>query len=263
MSPSHATGSACSFGRILLAPVLLALCVQTMSASADDQATDPTPAATAEDRASAPQDPPRDRRRGKGRGSLNDGDMERLISVAEDISPEWASSLRARLAENPEEARADFRRYGRRLFGLLMLKDSNPELYKVRVAELALKKGIKDQAGRYHAVLATDPGEAERIAGNLKQLVVQSVDLELRARALELQALDIAVRELRAKLMSEVEDSRARAERVWQELLAEPAIGDEDDGPLDGLRPGSLPGDRRRPGSEQGRAGVANPDDRG
>ncbi|MCP4834020.1 MAG: hypothetical protein GY895_04580 [Phycisphaera sp.] len=172
-------------------------------------------------------------------------DPERLIGVADDISPEWASSLRERFAEDPDAARADFRRYGRRLFGLLMLKDGNPELYKVRVAELALKKGIRDQAGRYHAILVKDPAEAERIARNLKELVAQSVDLELRARALELQALDSAVRELRVKLMAEVTDSKSKSERVLKELLEKPLDDNGLAGPFDGLRPGSFPGDRR------------------
>lgn len=194
-------------------------------------------------RAADQGEPPKGRKR--GRGPLGNVDPERLISVADDISPEWASSLRERFAEDPEAARADFRRYGRRLFGLLMLKDGNPELYKVRVAELALKKGIRDQADRYHAILAKDPVEAERIAGNLKELVVQSVDLELRARALELQALDTAVRELRMKLMTEVTDSRSKSERVLKELLEKPLGEDGPAGPLDGLRPGSFSGDRR------------------
>ncbi|MBQ73060.1 MAG: hypothetical protein CMJ67_09175 [Planctomycetaceae bacterium] len=263
MSFSHATGSAPAICRSFLVPILLVMAIQSTAAAGDDQASGSSATADVGDHAAhAPADPPRERRR-KGRGPLGDEDMERLIAVADDISPEWASSLRSRLAENPEEARADFRRNGRRLFGLLMLKDSNPELYKVRVAELALKKGIQDQAKQYHAILAKDPVGAERIASNLKELVLQSVDLELRARALELQALDTAVRELRSKLMSEVDESKTKAERVWKQLLEEPASGDQDTGPLDGLRPGSFPGGRLRPGSEQGRSSNANPDDRG
>ena len=264
MSPRHATGSFLAFFRSLLIPFLV-LATIAPSVNADDGRTSgPAPVAESREQTGrSAQDPPRDRRR-KMRGPLGDEDMERLIAVADDISPDWASSLRARLAENPEEARSDFRRNGRRLFGLLMLKESNPELYKVRVAELALKKGIQDLARKYHATLAKDPVEAERIAGNLKELVVQSVDLELRARALELQALDTAVRELRAKLMSEVDQSKAKAERVWKELLEEPVSGDQSSGPLDGLRPGSFPGERRRPDSEPGRSSSsANPDDRG
>ena len=263
MSPRHVTGSLPVHFCTLLLPALLVLVVH--STPAWGQAGTSSPAVNAEVGApasKAPSDPPMERRR-RSRGALSDGDMERLVGVASDISPEWASSLRARMVENPEQARADFRRNGRRLFGLLMLKESNPELYKVRVAELALKKGIQDMAKQYHEILAEDPVAAERIAGNLRELVVQSVDLELRARALELQALDIAVRELRAKLLSEVDDSLAKAERVWQELLEEPAVVDEDASPLDGLRPGSFPGDRRRPGVGQGSSPVEKPDDRG
>ena len=206
------------------------------------------------------REPPRKPRR--GRGPMSTEDYERLIAVADDISPEWASSLRARLGEDPENARADMRRYGRRLFGLAMLKDTNPELYKVRIAELALKKGIRDQASRYHAILATDPGQAEVIASSLKEMVAESVDLELRARALELKALDQAVRELRDRLMSEVTDSKQKAERIWQELLAEPLGDDEEMGPLDGLRLGPG-GSSDRDGSRRMPASGADGGDRG
>lgn len=245
---------------VLFVPILLALAAGPASASVEP----PPSGGGSEDitqKSNARMDPPRERR--MGRGPLSDSDMERLITVADDISPEWASSLRERLAEDPEEARTDFRRYGRRLFGLLMLKDSNPELYKVRVAELAIKKGIRDQAARYHAVLVDDPGEAERIAGTLKQLVVQSIDLELRARALELQALDTAVREMRSRLMNEVDDSLTKADRVWQELLENPAAVEDAAGPLDGLRPGSLQGSRRRSGPGTAEPIANDPDDRG
>jgi hypothetical protein len=182
------------------------------------------------------------RPRGRGRGPGSEADFDRMIAVVEDISPEWASSLRTRLADDPDAAREDFRRHGRRLFGLVMLKERNPRLYVVRVAELALKKGMKETAIQYHRVLATDPTQAESIAARLREMTAESVDLELRARAMELEALDQAVRELREKLLGEVEERQSRIESVWRSLIENDPSLDEAD-PLDGL-PGG-PGERK------------------
>jgi hypothetical protein len=198
------------------------------------------------------------RPRGRGRGPGSEADFDRMIAVIEDISPEWASSLRTRLTDDPDAAREDFRRHGRRLFGLVMLKERNPRLYAVRVAELALKKGMKETAIEYHRVLATDPTLAESIAGRLREMAAESVDLELRARAMELEALDQAVRELREKLLGEVEERSVRIESVWKSLIeTDPSASGADNGdpfgelpgePRDGAGAESLP---ERPGIDR------------
>lgn len=221
-------------------------------ASAQAMASPPTPASLERspevDPASADRQEPPAKRRGR---SFSDEDLESIIEVAEDISPEWASSLRKRLAEDPDNARSDFRMYGRRLFGLLMLKRRNPDLYTIRVAELALKKGITDRATEYHTALQSDPSKAEVIAEQLREMVKESVDLELRARAMELEALDLAVRDLRNRLLGEVNERQVRVETLWKGLLETPRVEDGRDDPFGGLegvddRPGSRPGSGRR-----------------
>ena len=174
-----------------------------------------------------------------------------LVAVVADISPEWASSLRARLAEDPESAKADFRQYGRRLFGLVMLKERNPGLYAVRIAELALKRGMKERAIEYHQVLGVDPTRAETLSTQLREMAAESVDLELRARAMELEALDQAVRELRDRLLGEVADRETRIDSVWRDLLDNDPSEETEGDPLEGL------GDRRRPPG--GRPSLTSP----
>ncbi len=243
------TSSALRTSRILAWAVSLTLVFTSVVSTAHArQASPPDPA----ERTVAPPEAERDgdpgrgrwsgmegRPRSRGRGPGSEADFDRMIAVVEDISPEWASSLRTRLADDPDAAREDFRRHGRRLFGLVMLKERNPRLYVVRVAELALKKGMKETAVEYHRVLATDPTLAESIAGRLREMAAESVDLELRARAMELEALDQAVRELRDKLLGEVEERQSRIESVWKSLIEnDPSLDDED--PLGGL-PGGPP----------------------
>ncbi|MAC20409.1 MAG: hypothetical protein CMJ23_12190 [Phycisphaerae bacterium] len=217
-------------------------------ASAEIMASPPMPASlerASEANPASPksQEPPA-RRRGR---SFSDKDLESIIEVAEDISPEWASSLRKRLADDPDNARSDFRMYGRRLFGLLMLKRQNPDLYTIRVAELALKKGITDRATEYHLALQSDASKAEVIAEQLREMVKESVDLELRARAMELEALDLAVRDLRNRLLGEVNEREVRVETLWKALLDKSGLEDGRNDPFGGLggldgRKGSRPG---------------------
>ena len=202
------------------------------------------------------------RRRGR---NFSDEDLKSIIEVAEDISPEWASSLRARLVEDPDNARSDFRMYGRRLFGLLMLKRRNPDLYTIRVAELALKKGITDRAAEYHTVLEDDASKAKEIDEQLREMVKESVDLELRARAMELEALDLAVRELRNRLLGEVNERQVRVETLWKTLLEKASVDNGRDDPFGGLE-GVEGSTESRPGSGRrgpGRRSPAIDGDRG
>ncbi len=219
----------------------------------DRPTSDPVPDPAAEQSTGRPSGM-EGRPRGRGRGPGSEVDFERMLLVVADISPEWASSLRTRLSDDPEAAREDFRRHGRRLFGLVMLKEKNPRLYAVRVAELALKKGMKETAAEYHRVLASDPTRAESIAGRLREMTAESVDLELRARAMELEALDQAVRELRERLLGEVEEREARIDSVWKSLLeTDPSLTEDD--PLDGLPESSRgPAGRRSAPRESGEA---------
>ena len=92
----------------------------------------------------------------------------------------------------------------------------------------------------------------------MREMVKESVDLELRARALELEALDKAVRELRQELLAEVNDRQRRAESLWKSLIENPNPGSGSDAdPFGGLSdddlPGRMPG-RRAPAKVDGPA---------
>jgi|GEM_PF-4508004 len=159
-------------------------------------------------------------RGGVGRRPITEADIGTMVEIADLISPEWASELRAMMADNPDKAAETIMRSGRRLFGLVMLKERKPELFETRVAELRVQFNIRKTYAKYQAALKA--GDAAAVMGyktGLKTLAAQIVDLELKSRAMELAALDQAVQEMRLKLRGEIENSGERITGMIEDLL--------------------------------------------
>ena len=177
------------------------------------------------------------------RGRLSEARCELIISVVGDIAPDWAQTLQAQYAEDPVAFGESIRPHARRLTGLGMLRDRNPELYALRVAELALKRGLREKAIEYHRVLARDPESPDLIAmeSTIRELAKESVDLELRARAMELAALAEAVKEMKNLLLQETTVRSARIDALADELLAVPPKGPSFEEAMESLSSPSRP----------------------
>ena len=176
-------------------------------------------------------------RGGGGRRPITEADIETMFEIAESISPEWASELRTMMADDSETGRQAIMKSGRRLFGLVMLKEKKPELFETRVEELRVQFDIRKTYERYQAALKT--GDAAVIVGykaSLTDLAAKIVDLELKARAMELAALDQAVQEMRMKLTKEIEESAERITGMIEGLLKPALEGSESPEP-DGRDP--------------------------
>jgi hypothetical protein len=176
-------------------------------------------------------------RGGGGRRPITEADIETMFEIADSISPEWGSELRAMMADDSENGRQAIMKSGRRLFGLVMLKEKKPELFETRVEELRVQFDIRKTYERYQAALKT--GDAAAILGykaSLTDLAAKIVDLELKARAMELAALDQAVQEMRMKLTKEIEESAERITGMIEGLLKPALEGSESPEP-DGRDP--------------------------
>lgn len=148
-------------------------------------------------------------------------DITKAIAVAKDVSPEWAAQLTSGQEKNPEEFAQSIRQNGRRLFGLVMLKERDPALYTVRVGELRCKRELADVGAKYReAVRDGRTEDAVVLEKEVRALVKQSLDFEMRARGMELAALDKALRELKARLEEEVATRSERLEQRTKEVLA-------------------------------------------
>lgn len=184
-------------------------------------------------------------RGGVGRRPITEADIGTMVEIADLISPEWASELRAMMADDPDKAAETIMKSGRRLFGLVMLKERKPELFETRVAELRVQFNIRRTYVKYQAALKA--GDAAAIVGyktGLKTLAAKIVDLELKSRAMELAALDQAVQEMRLKLRGEIENSAERITGMIEDLL-KPAPEEAELPESDGSGPaGSRPNSR-------------------
>ena len=161
------------------------------------------------------------RRRGLMRRTLTPTDINNVIAVAEDVSPQWAVSLKQRLKEDPDSMGEVIKQKGRRLLGLAMLRERDPALYEVRVGELRCNQELSKVSADYREALRD--GRTEDVAelkAQLRILVKQSLDFELRARAMELAALDKALRELKSQLQTEIATQDQRLEQRLSEVLA-------------------------------------------
>ncbi|MDG2022697.1 MAG: hypothetical protein P8J59_12195 [Phycisphaerales bacterium] len=159
-------------------------------------------------------------RGGMGRRPITEADIETMIEIADSISPKWASELRTMMAGDPEKARQIMIKSGRRLFGLVMLKEKKPELFETRVEELRVQFEIRATYASYQEALkAGDEPAISTFGSSLKSLASKIVDLELKARAMELAALDQAVQEMRLKLQQEIKESAERITGMIEGLL--------------------------------------------
>ena len=143
---------------------------------------------------------------------------ERVIAVARDVSPELAAEIEKVRAEIPDRMSQSVRMNARRLMGLAVLKDRNPGLYAIRVEELRLQLELRDLGERWRAATAAkDEANAAALAAQIEATARAQVDVDLKARAQELVALDAQLKSLREEL---VEEQRRTAERVRERIEA-------------------------------------------
>ena len=166
---------------------------------------------------------------------------ERIIAVARDVSPAWASSLERVRARDPQGFERATGVLAKRLKALAVLKDRKPQLYALRVEELRIQGEVTALADQWRSAVSTGrTEEASGIEAQLRAKVGTMVDLNLRSRAMELAELDEVMRSMRADLER---DARARDATVADALEAyrrgeEPAIGRS---PVVAPQPAALP----------------------
>lgn len=210
----------------LLAPAA-ALALVAALAHADDSKSPPAPAAASPAAAPMPAEGPAPRpadaaRRDGGRwrtdGPMSPEMVERVLAVARDVSPELAGQLEKLREESPEQVSQAMRQNARRLMALAVIKERNPGLYAIRVEDARLQLELRKLGDQYRASMqASDAAAAEAIAVQIAAKVRAQVDVDLKARAQELVALDEQMKALREELVAE---ERRTVERVAERIDA-------------------------------------------
>jgi hypothetical protein len=163
---------------------------------------------------------------GRWTGSTHDSDIlsasmiVRCMAVAREVDPDLAARLDMIRRDRSE---ADFRRamsLARHLVGLVRLKEENPQLYGIKVAELHVQaqvdRIIEQLIGARQAAAPVHEYEQE-----LKRLVTQQVGYSLIARGLSLVRLNEHVEALRQELDHDLQPGNfgPAVQRRLQELL--------------------------------------------
>jgi hypothetical protein len=173
--------------------------------------------------------------------------VERVMAVARDVSPELAAQLERSRQESPESVSQAMRQNARRLMALAVVKERNPA---VRVEDLRLQIELRKLGEEYRAAVAAgDAGKASALESQIAAKARTQVDIDLKARAQELVALDDQMKSMREELAAEQKRTDERvAERIdavkqGKPLQERPMLGEG------GLR-------RQRPGADAPEAGA-------
>ena len=152
------------------------------------------------------------------RRELTDDDVARVVAVAKEVSPEWGAAIEARVEQDAAQVKSSLRTSGRRLLGLVALKERAPVVFAAKVAELRaqaetdraateLREAEADSSTDSPAAGAAERGPGiERLREALAAASARQVDATLAARRAELDALE----ERLAKLRSDLEADRGR-----------------------------------------------------
>lgn len=142
--------------------------------------------------------------------------VERIIAVARDVSPELAAQLEKVRSAAPDEMSQAMRQNARRLIALSIVKERNPALYAIRVEDVRLQLELRKLGDEYRAAVdAGDKARSEALDAQIAAKVRTQVDVDLRARAQELVALDEQVKSMRDELVREQRETESRvAERI-------------------------------------------------
>jgi hypothetical protein len=152
---------------------------------------------------------------------LSTEQMDRIIAVARDLSPELAARLDEARSRDADSFRSALGAQAKRLGSLAVLRERRPELYAIRIQELRLEAQVLALGEQLHSAIdAGRTDDAARLEATLRPLVLSFVDSNLRSRAVELASLDAMMRELRVDLER---DARQRTDTVeqWVNALRE------------------------------------------
>ena len=152
--------------------------------------------------------------------------VEHVMAVANEIDPDLAAQLAAVCAADPEAFQKIIRRQGRRFGSLIRLREDDPELFEVKVAELKTDAEIYSAAEALRGQDMKSPKSQAKLA-ELQGLVRAKTALTLRAQTLYIGRLEKHLNALKSRL----EDTSVRfdeivAQRVEQ-LLATVAQSEE------------------------------------
>lgn len=141
--------------------------------------------------------------------------IEHCLEIVKEIDPDLAAQLATMCENDPEALRNIIRKQGHRLGSLIRLKESDPDLFKVKVTELKIDAEIYHVAQVYLALQPDDP-KAQGVKAELEGLVRAKTEITIKAQALYIKRLERHLSGLQSKL----KETSAQIDEIVQARLA-------------------------------------------
>ena len=181
------------------------------------------------------------------RRELTDEDLERVVAVAREVSPDWGETLAARAKENPDQVKESLRGGARRLLALTALKERAPKVFAAKVAELRAQGETARAVAELRRLEADNTSTEDALAAAraaLDACAKRQVEATIAARAEELSALEQYIDRMRKDLARDGGNVDALAQdlakRARERGPRRPEGAEAPGGP-DGPRSGELP----------------------
>ena len=154
------------------------------------------------------------------RRPLTDEQRKQIIEVVADLRP-LSDADRKKLFElDPERFRGFFMDQGGQIFMLARMRESQPELYELKVRDLKSMRYSHAIARKLHQARATGSGEAAEAAEReLHDAVTAQFDLDLEIREQEITLLEQNLEQKRADLESRRTNREEGIRRRLEQLI--------------------------------------------
>ena len=140
--------------------------------------------------------------------------LEHVRAVLSEIDPELASQLSAICVADPAAFEHIIRRQGRRFLPLVRLRESEPELFEVKVAELKTDAEIYFVTEGLKGSNMSDPAIQAQLM-QLRGLIRAKTALSIRVQALHIERLERHLNGLRTRL----QETTSRFDEIVDERL--------------------------------------------
>ena len=132
---------------------------------------------------------------------ISEEEFERAMQVLKDINPEAAERLEQLWERSPQRAQGMLHRFGPRIYELLRLKESDPELYKWSVKDMKIGLACDKLARQYReATKAGDKDRIKEIRTQIADQVEEHFEVRQKMGEVKLERLERRLAEARKRL---------------------------------------------------------------
>lgn len=151
---------------------------------------------------------------------MNDDEIEAAYDIVVQLYPEVADRLEAQRDENPRELRNTLERKFPRVRFLVMLREHDPPMYELRMADIKLDRQTDALAAELReAREADDNGREDELMDRIELTVAEHFDVRQKIRTLEIEKLRQKLEELEQRLDDRDDDRKDLIEQRVQELV--------------------------------------------